>query len=67
MFKPLDRICVYRYIYNWYDIGGERIDYGLPIYVAIYHKLESVCEIQDTPNENFRIMMCLRLVKMKVD
>jgi hypothetical protein len=45
-FKPSHMICVDKSISRWYGQGGNWINHGLPMYVAIDRKPENSCEIQ---------------------
>ena len=57
-----DLICVDESISRWYGLGGHWIDLGLPQYVAIDHKPENMCEIQDAACGRCSVMMRLELV-----
>jgi hypothetical protein len=46
-FVPSKLICVDESISHWYGQGGEWIDHGLPMYVAMDWKPENWCEIQN--------------------
>jgi hypothetical protein len=56
-------LCVDESISRWYGQGGDWINLGLPMYVAIDRKPENGCEIQDVACGMSGIMMRLRLVK----
>ena len=45
-FLPGSTICVDESISRWYGIGGQWINEGLPIYVAMDRKPENGCEIK---------------------
>ena len=47
-FIPSERICVDESISRWYGHGGQWINIGLPMYVAIDRKPENGCEIQNS-------------------
>jgi len=63
MFGPGCTICVDESISCWYGLGGEWINIGLPMYVAIDHKPERGCRIHHAACGKSGIMLCLRLVK----
>lgn len=63
MFVPSSLICVDESISRWYGLGGDWINMGLPMYVAIDRKPESGCEIQDAACGKSGIMISLKLVK----
>jgi hypothetical protein len=46
-FTPCDRICVDESISRWYGLGGDWINVGLPMYVAMERKPENGAEIQN--------------------
>ena len=50
IFIPPTTNFVDEYHYLWYIIGVEWINYGLKMYIAIYYKPESGCEIQYAAN-----------------
>lgn len=66
-FKPSSRICVDESMSRWYGLGGEWINTGLPMYVAIDRKPENGCEIQDAACGKSGIMIRLKLVKTSVE
>ena len=58
-------ICVDESISRWHGQGGDRINVGLPHYVAIDRKPENCCEIQDSCCGVSGIMMKLKVVKQE--
>ena len=64
-FKPGTKICVDESISRWYGQGGDWINKGLPMYVAIDRKPEQGCEIQNASCAESGIMIQLKLVKTK--
>ncbi|EEC46364.1 predicted protein [Phaeodactylum tricornutum CCAP 1055/1] len=64
-FKPSHMICVDESISRWYGQGGNWINHGLPMYVAIDRKPENGCEIQNAACGCSGIMLRLKLVKSK--
>ena len=56
-FSPSDSICVDESISRWYGMSGHWIDEGLPMYVAINHKPENGCKIQDCCDARARVML----------
>jgi hypothetical protein len=62
-FIPSDLICIDESISRWYGQGGEWINHGLPMYVAMDRKPENGCEIQDAACGRSGIMIQLKLVK----
>ena len=48
---------------RWHGLGGEWIDIGLPMHIAIDRKLENGCEIQDAACGKSGIVIWLILVK----
>ena len=62
-FIPSDMICVDESISRWYGQGGEWINHGLPMYVAIDRKPENGCEIQDAACGRSGVMIQLKVVK----
>jgi hypothetical protein len=48
---------------RWYGAGGDWINEGLPHYVAINHKPENGCEIQNAACGKTGIMIELHVVK----
>jgi len=61
--SPADLICVDESISRWYGQGGNWINHGLPMYVAIDRKPENGCEIQNAACGRSGIMLNLRIVK----
>ena len=45
---PSGTIIVDKSMSRWYSIGGEWINAGLPMYIAMDHKPENGYEIQDS-------------------
>jgi heat shock protein HspQ len=64
-FSPSDYICVDESISRWYGQGGDWINHGLPMYVAIDRKPENGCEIQDACCGRSGVMIQLLIVKTK--
>ena len=64
-FIPSFMICVDESISRWYGHGGDWINMGLPMYVALDRKPENGCEIQDACDGMSGIMLRLKLVKSK--
>ncbi len=62
-FPPSDLICVDKSISRWYGQGGNWINHGLPMYVAIDRKPENGCEIQNSACGRSGVMLRLKLVK----
>ena len=62
-FIPSENICVDESMSRWYGQGGDWINHGLPMYVAIDRKPENGCEIQSSCCATSGIMLRLRLVK----
>lgn len=62
-FSPSETICVDESMSRWYGQGGEWINHGLPMYVAIDRKPENGCEIQSACCGVCGIMIQLKLVK----
>jgi Transposase IS4 len=62
-FVPSEHICVDESISRWYGQGGEWINHGLPMYIAIDRKPENGCEIQNAACAKSGVMLRLRLVK----
>ena len=62
-FTPSDLICVDESISRWYGQGGEWINHGLPMYVAMDCKPENGCEIQNAACGRSGVMIRLKLVK----
>lgn len=67
MFIPGDSICVSESISRWYGLGGEWINIGLPMYIAIERKLENGCKIQDAACGRSKTMVRLKLVKTSTE
>ena len=66
-FKPGTKICVDESISRWYGQGGDWINKGLPMYVAIDRKPENGCEIQNASCADLGIMIQLKIVKTKAE
>jgi hypothetical protein len=64
-FIPSEMLCVDESISRWYGQGGEWINKGLPMYVAIDRKPENGCEIQTCACGKSGVMLRLRLVKTR--
>jgi hypothetical protein len=64
-FVPSDKICVDESISRWYGLGGDWINIGLPMYVAMDRKPENGCEIQNSCCAKSGVMLRLRLRKTK--
>jgi hypothetical protein len=62
---PSDRICVDESISRWYGMGGDWINVGLPVYVAMDRKLENGAEIQNACCAESGVMLQLRIRKSK--
>jgi hypothetical protein len=62
-FTPSERICVDESMSRWYGQGGDWINHGLPMYVAIDRKPENGCEIQNAACGESGVMLQLKLVK----
>ncbi len=62
-FIPSEFICVDESISRWYGQGGDWINHGLPMYVAIDRKPENGCEIQNAACGRSGVMLQLKLVK----
>jgi Transposase IS4 len=62
-FIPSDLICVDESISRWYGQGGDWINHGLPMYVAIDRKPENGCEIQNSACGRSGVMLQLNIVK----
>ncbi|KAG7363996.1 transposase IS4 [Nitzschia inconspicua] len=62
-FDPSEHICVDESISRWYGQGGHWTNMGLPMYVAIDHKPENGCEIQNATCGQSGFMLRLKLVK----
>jgi Transposase IS4 len=63
MFVPSEYLCVDESISRWYGQGGEWINHGLPMYVAIDRKPENGCEIQNTACAKSGVMIRMKIVK----
>ena len=63
MFCPSEYICVDESMSRWYGLGGNWINLGLPMYVAIDRKPDNGCEIQTAACAKSGVMIRLRLVK----
>jgi hypothetical protein len=66
-FTPSSHICADESISRWYGLGGEWINIGLPMYIAIDRKPENGCEIQDSACGKSGIMLRIRLVKTSIE
>ncbi|KAL7462969.1 hypothetical protein ACHAXS_003342 [Conticribra weissflogii] len=66
-FSPSKVICIDESFTCWYGQGKNGINTRLPMYVAIDHKPENGCEIQDSCDGVAQIMLRLRLVKDEAD
>ena len=64
---PSGTIVVDESISRWYGVGGDWINAGLPMYIAMDRKPENGCEIQDSCDGETGIMLQLKLVKTKVE
>jgi Transposase IS4 len=64
-FHPASNICVDESMSRWYGQGGDWINKGLPMYVAIDRKPENGCEIQTVACGDSGIMLRLKVVKGK--
>jgi hypothetical protein len=64
-FVPCDRICVDESMSRWYGMGGDWINAGLPMYIAIDRKPDNGAEIQNACCAESGVMLKLRLVKSK--
>ena len=62
-FIPSEFICVDESISRWYGQGGDWINHGLPMYIAIDRKPENGCEIQNAACGRSGVMLQLKLVK----
>jgi len=60
---PGDVICVDESMSRWYGQGGNWINHGLPMYIAIDRKPENGCEIQNAACGRSGIIVKLNLVK----
>ena len=66
-YVPSDLICVEESMSKWYRIGGHWINMGLPMYAAIDRKTVNACEIQNSCDAIYQVMMQLKLVKLEDD
>lgn len=66
-FIPSEIICVDESMSRWYGQGGDWINHGLPMYVAIDRKPENGCEIQNSACGRSGVMLRLKLVKTAVE
>jgi hypothetical protein len=66
-YLPSEKICVDESIFRWYGIGGEWINMGLPMYVAIDRKPDNGCEVQNAADGNTGVMIQLKLVTTAVE
>jgi hypothetical protein len=64
-FVPSEKICVDESMIRWYGIGGDWINAGLPMYVAMDRKPENGGEIQNACCAVSGVMLRLRIVKSK--
>lgn len=64
-FLPGDKTCVDESISRWHGMGGDWINAGLPMYVAIDRKPENGCMIQNACCSSSGVMLRLRMVKTK--
>jgi hypothetical protein len=64
-FTPCDRICVDESISRWYGLGGDWINAGLPMYVAMERKPENGAEIQNACCADSGVMIRMRVRKTK--
>ena len=62
-FSPSELICVDESISRWYGQGGNWINIGLPMYIAIDRKPENGCEIQTSCCATSGVMIRMKLVK----
>ena len=62
-FSPSSWICIDESILHWYGSGGDWINEGLPMHVAIDRKPENGCKIQNACDGESGIMIRLKLVK----
>jgi Transposase IS4 len=62
-FIPSDRLVVDESFSRWYGQGGNWINHGLPMFVAMDRKPEDGCEIQNSACGRTGIMLQLKLVK----
>ena len=66
-YVPSDLICVEESMSKWYRLGGHWINMGLPMYATIDRKTVNVCEIQNSCDAIYQVMMQLKLVKLEDD
>jgi Transposase IS4 len=62
-FIPSDLLTVDESMSRWYGIGGDYINKGLPMYVAIDRKPENGCEIQNVCCGRSGVMLQIKIVK----
>ena len=62
-YGPSDRICGDESISRWYGLGGDWMNKGLPLYIAMDRKPDNGCEIQDACDGRSKVMIALKLVK----
>jgi hypothetical protein len=62
-FIPSKLICVDESISCWYGQGGEWINHGLTLYVAMDCMPQNGCEIQNAACRCSAVMICLKIVK----
>ena len=62
-FHPANTVCVDKSMVRWCSIGGDWINEGLPMHVAIDCKPENGCEIQLACCGEFGITTCLKLIE----
>ena len=60
---PSELLCVVESMSRWYGQGGDWINYGLPMYVAIDRKPENGCEIQNSACGMSGVILRLKLVR----
>lgn len=60
---PSSDLCVDESIARWYGLGGDWINVGLPMYVAMERKPEFGCEVQNLCDGETGIMLRLLIVK----
>ena len=63
IFSPSDLICADESILRWYGQGGNWINLGLSMYVAIDRKPDNGAEIHNSAYGRSGIMMLIRIVK----
>ena len=61
--EPSSEICVDESISRWYGLGGDWINCGLPMYVAIERKPENGAELQTACCGKSGVMLRLKIVK----